>query len=949
MPGTEVGSVYVKIGADIEDLNSGIDKSIDKLRTAGTEIQQLADRAFIENLKDMSQAFEGLSSTLIGFGKNAVDQALNIGGLENAIVRLSESAAEGQQTVDFIKNLALTDQEFSTESLLKAGQKLTQYSTNLKELGVTVEDILPKIADFADVQMVDVADASATVAKALSGTRGGITALAAQYGITTEKLIEYGAAVNSSGEIEDDALESKQAVIKILDEFSGRAAIGAQSASEQYENSVAQLNNTFTELKTEIGNEVIPTIIELVNQGTGILKWVKDLDPEIKNTTISFTALAAGLALAGQGIAGVIAIAAPFSTVLSSLGAKIIAASTATNILTTEGVKYGMMGEKIVTTTTSATTSTTALGSSMGALGAVLPVAIVSALIIALGSLAYATIEYQKSIIDLERTDLENSLKRQADSLNALKAIYPQATTAALGFQEVIKEGIDNILNQADGLFKLQTVLESLANDELAHTANLSEAQKKRSDLLKQQSKLTPESKRYFDLEEQIGEQEAIIKQEQAYIKERRKEKQTIYDAQKKANKEEVDDTKNKVKTIINLEDTEFNKILSNTKNKIEAQRQSDEQAISSLENLRKQYPLTEEQSDKLQIAINKHQDNIRREAEKTVKENETLQEKAAKEQEKRNEEIQKNREKEAEKQKKINEETVKTQTVTQSQILENEGNTVEAKKELLKIKEQAMRDEGINEITISKWKETEILKIEREAAKKSETEKKQQQKKEISELKSKLKEIGNFLLGVTEETAKTKSNAEGMAEGLKKSNDEARELLKTMTQIGNITAAKGGGTSFGLGEFMSAEEAFANLPGSEKYSGSGSGFGLGRQPGENNSEPKKISTEDNQNEVKSGNNTTTAGNFLDFISGLQKNMSGNSNFSMPAILNPNSVISNQLANSTTNNNNDNSKTEFHLNINGDQKDNGNIPEEVIEASRTMMNWATASKLRSNK
>ncbi|HOT31236.1 MAG TPA: phage tail tape measure protein [Petrotogaceae bacterium] len=57
----------------------------------------------------------------------------------------------------------------------------------------------------------------------------------------------------------------------------------------------------------------------------------------------------------------------------------------------------------------------------------------------------------------------------------------------------------------------------------------------------------------------------------------------------------------------------------------------------------------------------------------------------------------------------------------------------------------------------------------------------------------------------------------------------------------------------------------------------------------------------------------------------------------------------NTVANSTTNNNNDNSKTEFHLNINGDQKDNGNIPEEVIEASRTMMNWATASKLRSNK
>src|SRR5574343_73240 len=565
---TEIGSIFVKIGADTQDLDRGVNDAINDLGKLGKESQRaaedlkaLADRAFIDNLKDMSSVFGNFSSTLIGFGKDAMDQALNIGGLENAIVRLSDSAIEGQKTVDFIKNLALTGQEFSTESLLQAGQKLTQYSTNLKELGVTVEDILPKVADFADVQMVDVADASATVAKALSGTRGGITALAAQYGITTEKLIEYGAAVNSSGEIEDDALESKQAVIRILDEFSSRAAVNAESASEQYENSIAQLNNTFTELKTEIGQEVIPVVIDLTNYGIELLQWVKDLDPEVKNTAISFTALATGLALAGQGVTGVLAIAAPFGTVLSSLGAKIIAASTATNILTTEGVKYGMMGEKIVTSTTTATTSTTALGSSMGALGAVLPVAIVGALVIGLGALVYATGEYQKSVIELEITDLENSLKRQADALNALKDIYPNATTAALGFQEVIKEGIDNILNQADGLFKLKTVLKSLSGDELVHTANLNEAQKKRKDLLSQQSKLTPESKKYFDLEEQINEQEAIIKQEQAYIKERRKEKQTIYDAQKKASKQEVDNTKDKVKTITDLEDTEFNKI----------------------------------------------------------------------------------------------------------------------------------------------------------------------------------------------------------------------------------------------------------------------------------------------------------------------------------------------------------------------------------------------------
>jgi len=56
----------------------------------------------------------------------------------------------------------------------------------------------------------------------------------------------------------------------------------------------------------------------------------------------------------------------------------------------------------------------------------------------------------------------------------------------------------------------------------------------------------------------------------------------------------------------------------------------------------------------------------------------------------------------------------------------------------------------------------------------------------------------------------------------------------------------------------------------------------------------------------------------------------------------------NAVANSTTNNNN-NSKTEVNLTINGDQKNNSNIPDKVIDASKTMMSWVLAAGLGGNR
>jgi myosin heavy subunit len=179
----------------------------------------------------------------------------------------------------------------------------------------------------------------------------------------------------------------------------------------------------------------------------------------------------------------------------------------------------------------------------------------------------------------------------------------------------------------------------------------------------------------------------------------------------------------------------------------------------------------------------------------------------------------------------------------------------------------------------------------------------KENQRIEAQKLKTEqANEAGSFLVDVMKDvassTGQAKEEAGGMAEELKKSSEAAKEVLKTMVQIGNISAAKGGGTKSGLGEFSSASDALANLPGSKSYSGGGSGFGLGR------------------------GGTEGMGNIPSFAT------SAGSSSASTAI-------------STTNKTNANIAFNF-----GDTNITKNMPQNVVDSGKTLASWAMGVQLR---
>lgn len=244
-----------------------------------------------ESLKKVGVAVQELSKKLYDFGKDAMEAANEAKGYENAIIRLSSSAKEGEKTIDFINKLAMSSQEFSLDSLYEAGKTITKFKLN-------VEETLPLISDFADAYSVGVEKAATIFSKALTGTRGGMTAIMSQFGITREELLKFGAEFTKAGVIVPQSTRTMEAAFKVLEEGAKRAATQGEDSAERFENAVTRYNNTLQITKIAIGKELLPIFTSLMEQAAEVTEEFGKLSRENKE-------LIKDAVLVGGGITGI--------------------------------------------------------------------------------------------------------------------------------------------------------------------------------------------------------------------------------------------------------------------------------------------------------------------------------------------------------------------------------------------------------------------------------------------------------------------------------------------------------------------------------------------------------------------------------------------------------------------------------------------------------------------
>ncbi|MEQ8167657.1 MAG: hypothetical protein ABRQ38_02085 [Candidatus Eremiobacterota bacterium] len=808
----------------LEDVNKqlGEEKKLlgllsEEAKRAGNELKTLADRALVENLRDMSNVLGSISGAVINFGKDIVDAASQA---ENFAVAMNTAFQGNQEAADRMLQWA---KEFANATPFETNE-IIDATIKLKSYGVAAEDIPDKlrlIGDMASAMNRSLDEAVDAVNKATVGELERLEGFA-----ITKKMLNdevNGTLLDSKNQITDMNL-LMESLSSIMEK---RFAGGMERASKTTAGQISNLRGEFQSLKEELGQEVLPAVNSTVEGLTKLVKWTKELPPELKSTALTFTAWAGGIALAGQGVTGFLSAAAPFKAVMDTMGAKIITASG----------------------------STAALGSSMSAFAAALPVVAVGAFVIALGALAYAYSEVLKNEAEMKQNDIEEALKRRANALKGVKDAGMDATNAQTAYNEVVKEGVKALSEDAQGLEKVKSTQKLLVEEE-------AQLQDKRSQDKQELTRLQDELNKALEgavvqeadangqivqkvklnedlitsLQGQIKQQQGIVDKDNEHIQVLRDKKKNLVDIRAELEKNnEVENNKYGpgVDGKTSIEDEAFKKKLNFYKDDLE-----------HLRSYWNEYKLTYIQQLELTETITKAKEKQASEEKKINDKKIKEADRANKEQAAKAKKYQEEWEKSQKEKAAAEEEAWKKTIQTQAETLEAEGKTVEAKKLLLKTKEKDLRDSGVAETEIVKWKEAQIQKIEadglEEAKKKAEEKLKANKEveeaiagisesaveRQISSIKKQAEEwekSGADIIKIEEYKNKAiqKFQEETFQDFKQKEDQKKKEIedtAKTIQSINDKIAANNqkikdleSGSSFGAGSpLMSAEEALS-------------------------------------------------------------------------------------------------------------------------------------------
>lgn len=294
--------------ADAADkAHAGLRKELDEMEKLRNQAEQTRS-AFMM----IGGAFAATTASVIAFGRKAVTTAGQFEKLRAKLVTAQHSASKAAETFEFAKQLAATT-PFDVQGVVGAAVQLEVY-------GQKSQEILPKVADLAAGMGMSVEEAARVVGKALSGSREGLESLRNTYGVSTQKLIEHGAAMNKQGSIAlettEDLGKMKKALLEIIDtDFAG--AIERQS--QTYEGAISNLEDEVANVSAAIGDKMIPVITIVTRHLSDLVGLFSDVPP----WAVWATAGAAGLASLSGGIittvAGMASMSAQAFTAASAL------------------------------------------------------------------------------------------------------------------------------------------------------------------------------------------------------------------------------------------------------------------------------------------------------------------------------------------------------------------------------------------------------------------------------------------------------------------------------------------------------------------------------------------------------------------------------------------------------------------------------------------------------
>lgn len=272
-----LGELLVKIGAKKDtNFNTVLGEVKDEVEKTTGNITEFGTKAAL--------AFSAIGMSGLVITKGWVDAAARMEQYKATLTAVlhSQEAATAQMS-RMVKFASTTP--FDIPQVVQAG-------VTLQSLGQDIDKLLPVAGDLAAVMGRSIPEAALALGKAASGSLDGVTMLADSWGISRQKMIQFGAVANDQGEIQAKTAAQveklRTALVKIVKtEFGGAMAAQSQTLVGAFSN----LQDSIGQISASLGAELSPFITSVTRSVTSMLSaW--ELVPGPIKTVIAFGTLA---------------------------------------------------------------------------------------------------------------------------------------------------------------------------------------------------------------------------------------------------------------------------------------------------------------------------------------------------------------------------------------------------------------------------------------------------------------------------------------------------------------------------------------------------------------------------------------------------------------------------------------------------------------------------------
>lgn len=309
---TVVDELTIAFKADIADLKAGMSQIKSELGEVQKSAKALSFIEAGEALKGMGQGFtQNVTTPILGF-------------FQDSIRASSDAAEEASKFKEVFKELSADGESWVSQTATEMGRAESTVRSFAASFGAVLspqfegnrqaalelsEGYTQLAIDLASFYNVSEEEAKTSLMSAIAGE--------------TEPMRRFGVMLNEAAinaelmamglnktQKEASAAELQQARYNVVMKATKDAQGDAVRTSDQFANSMRALQGAFEQVKIEIGDVLMPVVLQVVGVVKQAIAWFKELDPGIKRIAVVFGILAAAVG----------PVLVVFGTLLSAIG-----------------------------------------------------------------------------------------------------------------------------------------------------------------------------------------------------------------------------------------------------------------------------------------------------------------------------------------------------------------------------------------------------------------------------------------------------------------------------------------------------------------------------------------------------------------------------------------------------------------------------------------------------